>query len=152
MTRACGCATSRPRWASPSAAPTASSATLPRPATPAGRKTADHVHAWEKEDPDFEAAPRLGMFGLAPEAIAVQTATSYCDWHLIPDTNQMEAGRHAVLAPLAITGGRCPPRRSRGQLPAAPGPNASASPAHPLQHRRRADAGRCRAPGRGAHP
>src|SRR5580693_5389081 len=83
---------------------------------------------WEKEDPDFEAAPRLGMFGLAPEGITVQTATSYCDWHLIPDTNQMEAGRHAVLAPLAVTGGRCLPRRSRGQPPAAPGPNASASP------------------------
>ena len=32
--------------------------------------TAHHAHAWEKEDPDFDAAPRLGMFGLAPEAIA----------------------------------------------------------------------------------
>jgi hypothetical protein len=32
--------------------------------------TAHHAHAWEKEDPHFEAVPRLGMFGLAPEAIA----------------------------------------------------------------------------------
>ena len=72
--------------------------------------TAHHVHAWEKEDPDFEAAPRLGMFGLAPEAIAGQTATSYCDWHLIPDTNQMEAGRHA--RPRAA-------RRHRRSLPSA---------------------------------
>ena len=32
--------------------------------------TAHHAHAWEKEDPEFDAALRLGMFGLAPEAIA----------------------------------------------------------------------------------
>lgn len=32
--------------------------------------TAHHAHAWEKEDPDFDAAQRLRMFGLAPEAIA----------------------------------------------------------------------------------
>ena len=86
--------------------------------------TAHPAHAWEKEHPESGAAPRLGMFGLAAEAIAGQTATSYRDWHLIPDTNQMEAGRHAVLAPLAATGGRCLPRRSGGQPPAAPGPNA----------------------------
>jgi hypothetical protein len=34
------CATSRPAWASPSAAPTASSPTWPRPATSSSRKTA----------------------------------------------------------------------------------------------------------------
>jgi hypothetical protein len=33
--------------------------------------TAHHAHAWEREEPDFEAPLRLGMFGLAPEAIAV---------------------------------------------------------------------------------
>ncbi len=37
---ACGCATSRPAWASPNAAPTASSAISPAPATSSGGKTA----------------------------------------------------------------------------------------------------------------
>jgi hypothetical protein len=37
---ACGCATSRPAWASPNAAPTASSAISPAPATSSSGKTA----------------------------------------------------------------------------------------------------------------
>jgi hypothetical protein len=32
--------------------------------------TAHHAHAWEKEDPGFDPALRLEMFGLAPETIA----------------------------------------------------------------------------------
>lgn len=36
---------------------------------------AHHAHAWEKEDLDFKAVQRVGMFGLKPEAIAATAET-----------------------------------------------------------------------------
>jgi hypothetical protein len=37
--------------------------------------TAHQARVWEKEDPGFEAVPRLGMFGLTPEALAATAET-----------------------------------------------------------------------------
>jgi hypothetical protein len=104
-----GCATSRPAWASPSAAPTASSPAWPRPATSSGRKTAAATatrsrHTCRCQHPPGQTAPSAKSWPSWPEPAPGRGRAGRTHHEPPPTRQDATAGRPPGRAPAGSAG------------------------------------------------